>query len=95
VSYARLTPDSSVYVYETGGGIMCGSPCWHFTATAAEMATHLREHAARGDKVPAEALTALDADLCTSLACKAAYWHADRPERKRGHCGEWLTEAIR
>jgi len=91
VSYARHTPDSNVYVYETAGGILCGSPCWHFTATAADMAAHLREHVAKGDKVPAEALTALDADVCTSLACKAAHWGRDRPEHKRGHCVEWLT----
>ena len=91
MSYARLSPGSDVYVYETAGGIQCGGLCSHFTGTAAEMAAHLREHAAKGDRVPTEALAALDADLCTSLACKAAYWHADRPEHKRGHCGEWLT----
>ena len=48
MSYARLSPGSDVYVYETAGGIQCGGLCSHFTVTAAEMSAHLREHAAKG-----------------------------------------------
>ncbi len=67
MAYARWTRESDVYVYEdTRGRYMCectpsGSPTFN-CATAAAMVAHLREHRARGDRVPDEAIEELLAE---------------------------------
>lgn len=66
MSYARLGPDSDVYVYDSGDGLFCQ---WcqrvdgEHSYSRAEMLEHLEQHVAAGDKVPAEALARLRFEL--------------------------------
>lgn len=74
MSYARLAPDSDVYVYEdVRGGYTCencprtrwapdsDNPQFRCT-TAGEMVDHLMEHRARGERVPDDAIEVLRAE---------------------------------
>ena len=64
MAYARFSADSDVYVYaDVRGGYVCercpdvGST---FTCgTALELVAHLKEHVARGERVPDEAFEEL------------------------------------
>jgi hypothetical protein len=63
VSYARMGPDSDVYVYadaEVGRLRCCG--CMADFSTTAGMIDHLREHIANGDAVPDRTIPALEAE---------------------------------
>ncbi|WP_141619468.1 hypothetical protein [Myxococcus sp. AB036A] len=67
MAYARFGRDSDVYVYEdTRGGFTCErcpSVGQQFRcATAVEMATHLRQHRAKGDVVPEDAIVELESE---------------------------------
>ncbi|RYZ40014.1 MAG: hypothetical protein EOO71_17690 [Myxococcaceae bacterium] len=67
MAYARFSRDSDVYVYEDiRGGFVCercpGVGQEFRCATAAEMATHLRQHQAKGDLVPDDAIVELESE---------------------------------
>lgn len=70
MSYVRWSKDSSVYVYQDVGGYLrcCGcsmepSPFGSFNAkSTAEIVAHLREHQAKGDRVPERVFGSLEED---------------------------------
>ena len=65
MSYARFSAESDVYVFLHVGGALCCCGCFNgegYFDTTAEMVAHLREHEARGDRVPACTIKRLEAD---------------------------------
>ena len=52
MSYARFGSDSSVYVFETCGGVFECCGCESNFETSGLIIAHLNEHRAKGDLVP-------------------------------------------
>lgn len=72
MAYARWDRTSDVYVYaDARGGFTCercpGAGEQFRCGTAAEMGTHLKEHRAKGQKVPDEALVELEDQASTRI----------------------------
>lgn len=68
MSYARMGPDSDVYVFKCVGGgwecCNCNIGRWRFTAAKpSDMIEHLKEHFAQGDKVPDYCFEGLQMDV--------------------------------
>ena len=68
MSYARWTGDSDVYVYEdSGGGVTCCGCCLdgsfgHYNGDKEGILNHLKEHIAKGHKVPDYCIKEIEED---------------------------------
>ena len=68
MAYARQNEESDLYVFSTGNELVCAgclrekSTDYH-TASRREMIEHLRDHVAKGDRVPKEAFDRLSREM--------------------------------
>lgn len=102
MSYARWGSDSDVYVYAHVGGFIDCCGCARLDSIA-ETVEHMREHVARGDKVPEYLLDPATYDehdfvaMCMTYMCREDEGHEGphTPTDERGEAIRGNSEVLK